>query len=154
MAKLSMRVHQFEKRGSRDVMVKVNPYLRIKDGEKGTYFLQKGRCFNAGGVQTECPNWVLEYLLEKINPKSSAEVGFTKEHIEGLRGGAPELPPEPDLEPYPEPLPADPPNRSLTEEEANDMEFSILRAYANERGITGRAKEDLMERLKEEGHVH
>lgn len=150
---LDMRTHKYEDRGGQTVLTKLNPYIRLKERDKGTVFLQKGRIYDPGGGKVDpIPDWVWT-AVDRIDPKYLDQLGFTPERIENLKGGT--LAPEPDLPPDPltEAELEDVPNRLLTSEEASDMDFPALRAYASEHGVSGRAKEDLIRKLAEEGWI-
>lgn len=150
--KLDMRVHQYDTRNGKVVMTKTKHYIMLGSRDSGRFFLQSGRVFNAGGLQVKnIQPWVFDELM-KVGKRTREECGFTQEVIERLRSRGQPADPEPVVA-APEPEAITPIAHTITTEEAEELDFPTLKAYANERGLTGRSKEDVVARLTEEGYI-
>lgn len=80
---LSYRVHEMEKaQGTNQaILVRINPYIRITNGNNAPLFIQKGCVFSAGGQQEDMdkvPGWFWDEL-EGITEKALTECGFSPE---------------------------------------------------------------------------
>lgn len=150
---LNMQVHKYETRGGKHILTKITPYIQLKHNNIGPIFLQKGRVYNAGGTKCDpVPDWVFTEM-EDINKDYLEKLGFTDERIESLRGRTlPDEPPMPE-EGLTEDERVEIPRRLLTSEEASDMDFPALRAYAKEHGVKGTSKAGLIRGLIDEGWV-
>ena len=73
---LSLKVHHYDDRNGRSVLVKETHYMRIEHEKEPPLFIQKGKVYSAGGAQiNELPSW-WEAELKKVNPKALNEVGY------------------------------------------------------------------------------
>jgi hypothetical protein len=75
---LSLRPHEYrtDKRTGRNILTRMNPYVRLRNGDDPPVFLQGGKLYDEGGTEIKkAPPWVVEHM-KVMSDKAKREVGF------------------------------------------------------------------------------